>query len=158
MRNWPALRRSFLLRIQNVRIEFGYLKARCAVGAAGDRDAPAAERAALGRAARSELRGLRHERSLWASTLADLVEAAAAANEGRRDEALQRLASAERGFATLDMPLHGSIAARQRGVLIGGPNGEALVKQADAALDARTIRHPGRFAAMVAGGSFTAAG
>jgi serine/threonine protein kinase len=156
-RSWPALRRSFLLRIQNVRIEFRYLRARCAIAAAHDDDTPADRRQALRRSASRDVRRLRRERGQWASALADLVEAGADAWAGRRDEARHRLRSAEEAFVALEMPLHAAIASRQRGVLAGEPDGEALVQQAEGWIGAQAIRHTARFAAMVAPGPFARA-
>jgi hypothetical protein len=156
-RRWPDLRRSFLLRIQNVRIEFRYLRARCALSAALDPATAPDQRVALGRAARLDIRRLARENSPWAAALADLVGAAAAAADGQRDAALHRLRSAEEAFRVLDMPLHAAVARRQQGALIGGDDGRALVQQADAWMGAQTVRHPAKFAAMLAPGSFAIA-
>src|SRR5206468_8376621 len=84
----------------------------------------------------------------------DLVGAAASAADGQGDAALERLRAAEEGFVALDMPLHAAVAKRQRGVLASGAEGRALVEQADAWMGAQTIRHPEKFAAMLAPGSF----
>jgi len=153
--SWPALRRSFLLRIQNVRIEFLYLRARSALGAGIDPATPPDRRAALHRAARRDIRRLAREKSPWAAALGDLVGAAAAGADGQRDAALYRLRSAEDAFVALDMPLHGAVAKRQRGALAGGNEGRALVHQADAWISAQTVRHPAKFAAMLAPGPFS---
>jgi eukaryotic-like serine/threonine-protein kinase len=152
--NWPALRRSFLLRIQNVRIEFLYLRARCALGAALDPATPPERRARLRRAARKDIRQLAREKSPWAVASADLVGAADAAADGQNDAALERLRAAEDGFVALDMPLHAAVAKRQRGALAGGAESRTLVDEADAWMGAQTIRHPAKFAAMLAPGSF----
>jgi serine/threonine protein kinase len=155
--SWPALRRSFLLRIQNVRIEFRYLRARCALGAAFDAETPVHRRPALRRAARRDVGRLARENAPWAAALADLVAAAADTADGRPGEALRRLQRAESAFMTLHMPLHGAVASRLRGVLTAGDDGRVLVQKADAWMDAQTIRHPARFAAMLAPGPFPAA-
>ena len=88
--SWSALRRSFLLRIQNVRIEFRYLRARCALGAALDAATPPDQRAALRRAARRDIGRLAREDSLWATALADLLGAVTAAADGQRDRRCRR--------------------------------------------------------------------
>ena len=152
--NWPALRRSFLLRIQNVRIEFLYLRARCALGAALDPATPPERRARLRRAARKDIRRLAREKSPWAVASADLVGAVDAAADGQDDAALERLRAAEDGFVALDMPLHAAVAKRQRGALAGGAESRALLHEADAWIGAQTIRHPAKFAAMLAPGFF----
>ncbi len=149
-RDWPALRRSFLLRIQNVRIEFHYLRARCALAIAFDPETAPDERGALRRAARKDICRLRREKTPWATALSDLVGASAAAADGQRDAALSRLRSAEEAFMGLDMPLHGAVAKRQRGMLAGGHEGRALVQDADTWIGAQTVRDPAKFAAMLA--------
>jgi serine/threonine protein kinase len=149
--NWPALRRSFLLQIQNVRIEFCYLRARCALGASLDPATRPDRRSALSRAARRDIRRLAHERSPWAAALAALVGAAGEAAEGRRSVAMHQLESAEAAFTALDMPLHASVAKRQRGVLAGS-EGRDLVEQADDWMREQMVRNPAKFAAMLAPG------
>lgn len=156
-RSWPALRRSVLLRIQNVRIESYYLRARCALGAALEAGTPPARLRALRRAAWQDVRRLAREHSPWAAGLADLVGAAAATADGQHDAALRRWHSAETAFAALDMPLHAAVARRGRGALTGGDDGRALVQQADAWMREQTIRSPGKFAAMLAPGPFASA-
>jgi serine/threonine protein kinase len=155
--SWPALRRSVLLRIQNVRIESHYLRARCALGAALEAGTPPDRRLALHRAAWRDIRRLAREHSPWAGALADLVGAAAATADGQRDAALRRLHSAETAFTALEMPLHAAVARRGRGALTGGDDGHALVQQADAWMHEQTIRSPAKFAAMLAPGPLAAA-
>ncbi|MGH9173728.1 MAG: serine/threonine-protein kinase PknK, partial [Vicinamibacterales bacterium] len=148
--SWPALRRSVLLRIQNVRIEFLYLRARCAVGASHDPAASADRRAALQRAAWRDIRRLAREKSPWAAAVADLLGAAAMTAEGERDAALGRLRSAEATFKALEMPLHGAVARYRHGALTGGSAGRALMEEAEAWMRSQTIHNPQKFAAMLA--------
>jgi tetratricopeptide (TPR) repeat protein len=151
-RTWPALRRSALLRIQNVRIESYYLRARCALGASLDPATRPDQRTVLRRCAWRDIGRLARENSPWATAVSDLVGAAAALAEGHRDSALSRLRTAEDAFSTLDMPLHGAVAKRRRGALIDGSDGRVLVEEADAWMSAQTIRSPAKFAAMLAPG------
>ncbi len=156
-RIWPALKRSVLLRIQNVRIESHYLRARCALGASLDPASAPDQRAGLRRAAWRDISRLARENSPWAKAVADLIGASASLAEGQHDSALSRLHAAEDAFSTLDMPLHGAVAKRRRGALIGGSDGRALVEEADAWMSAQTIRSPAKFAAMLAPGPFDSA-
>jgi hypothetical protein len=152
--SWPALKRSVLLRIQNVRIESYYLRARCALGAS---IAPATrpdQGRALRRAAWQDFGRLARENSPWAAAMADLVGAATALADGHHDSALSRLRAAEEAFGALDMPLYGAVAKRRRGALIGGSDGRMLVQEADAWMTAQTIRNPARLTAMIAPGPF----
>jgi hypothetical protein len=50
------------------------------------------------------------------------------------------------------MALHGSYARRRRGELVGGDEGDALVWEADRALDAAGIKSPDRWLELHAPG------
>ncbi|HEY3354048.1 MAG TPA: hypothetical protein VGQ83_12420, partial [Polyangia bacterium] len=145
---WPALRRSLLMRVQAVRVEALLFRARAALAAARD---PGAAPALL-RAATRDARRVRRERTRWTAPLADLVEAGVAACAGDRAQAVAHLEAAIRGFDAADMALY-LIAARYRlGEVQGGEAGAALTRAARAWLEAQRVRNPARFVTMLAPG------
>ena len=118
---WRDLQRSMLLRIQVVRIEATYLRARCALAA----DKPGADRLAA---------ALRHERVAWAEPLADAV-LAGCANADR----VSQLRKAADGFDRAGMALHAA-AARYA---VAGAGGRSE--------DLEGIADPVRFTRMLIG-------
>jgi len=147
---WPALARSTYLRIELVRVFCTHLRARLALAAAAR--AAGSERARRVAAARRDARRLAREPAPWARALAVLVEAAAAALAGDAASAAARLDEAELALAAVDMGAFAAAARRQRGRLVGGDHGRALVTAADAWMTAQAIARPVRFAALLAPG------
>jgi len=149
---WPALSRSLLLRIQAVRVESQYLRARSALLAAID-SASSTEKRRLGiRAAERAATRLAQEDAAWALALSHLINGCAAAASNHVSAALASLQRAEDGFRKADMSLHVAAAQRRRGELIGGSEGERLVSEADAWMTSQSVRNPARFTRMLAPG------
>jgi serine/threonine protein kinase len=145
---WPLLEQSYLLRVQQVRILLLHLRARCALAlAVGGKDAPRW----LANAER-DARLLRREKLLWADALAELIEAATAFRKGDAERSRQVLASASASFTSADMHLHAAIARRREGQLLGGSEGQALVRQAEEWMQGQQIRHVERMTALWAPG------
>ncbi len=121
-----GLERSFLLKVQGIRISISDLRARCdlALLAGGDR-------AAAGRA-RSAIKSLQGEGSDYAAAFAMKNEGLLLWMEGRREDALALLLEAVTALDALQMGLHAAAARRVRGRLMGGPIGADLVAQAEA--------------------------
>lgn len=138
---WPALKKSLLLRIQNLRIEASFLRARAAL-AAGGVGAKAAER---------DARRLAGERVPWATALAALVRAGAAAARGDAGRAVALLEAAEAGFAAAEMRLFAAAARRRRGGIVGD-TGELLVATADEWMGQHRIVNAERMTALLAPG------
>jgi eukaryotic-like serine/threonine-protein kinase len=134
---WPALERSFLLRIQFVRIDLLDLRARSLLASASQ-----GGESGLLRLAASDAARLESERSRWGTPLAQLIRAGIAATRGRGESAASFLARAEKGFEGADMGLHAAVARRRRGELLGGEEGRAMIDSADAWMAARRIRNP----------------
>src|SRR5262249_46212474 len=84
--NWPALKQSPLLRVQQIRIVMLALRARCALALAGGKDS-----ASRLRSAERDARSLRRERVPWANALAHLLDAAIAFRRGDADRSRQIL-------------------------------------------------------------------
>jgi len=151
---WTPLRRSMLMRIQAVRIEALYLRARSALAAVGDPSLTPAKRASLIRFAERDAAKLGREGAAWGRALAQLILSGASTVRSNAGEAITRLQAAEAVFENIDMGLHAAVARRRRGQLLGGPAGELLVKQADGWMTSQAIRNPARIAAMLAPGTF----
>jgi hypothetical protein len=125
---WPTVKSSMLLRIVSLRLLLLDIRARAHVAlAASRRDGNAR---AL-READAYLARIEREKTIWMGPQAALTRAGIAELRGRRDEALARLAEAERGFEAASMPLQASVAKLCRGRLLGGSEGDALRKVSD---------------------------
>jgi hypothetical protein len=135
---WPRLDASELLRIQLLRIEALHLRGLTAVAAGG----------ADLRLAEADAALLARERRPHALAAASLLRAGIAWRKGQIARAVAGLASAARDYASAEMAVHAAAARRARGVLLGGPEGRALVTEADAVLSAEGVRDGARWAAM----------
>ncbi len=144
----PALEASLLLRIQLVRIDVLHFSGRCAVAAAAVADNPRA----LLRAAEGYARRLDRQRAAWASAMALLIRAGAAAVRGDAAGAVARLTAAVAAYDAVDMGLYAASARRRLGGLLGGEEGRALIAQADAWMTGQGISNPARMAAGIAPG------
>jgi hypothetical protein len=142
---WPALKRSFLLRVQNVRVEAVSMRAFAAIRIASQgTDAPAmlalAERAAA---------SLRRERCAWVDAIALVVRAGIA--RARREDAAAAtlLAQARRAFEALGMTLHAAAAKASEAAIVGGDAGRDLAAEAQAYFGAQGVRDGARVASII---------
>jgi hypothetical protein len=128
------LRRSYLTRVQIIRIEFLFLQARSALMMAtadGSRRFLSKARAATRRIAR--------ERMPWSDPFALLLRAGIAYLEGSTPLALRCLHDAADRFERADMKLYLAAARRRIGALQGDQHGRELQRQADAWMAAQNI-------------------
>jgi serine/threonine protein kinase len=146
--HWPALARSCLLRVQQVRIFLLHLRARAALDAAG----AAAEPRPLLRAAERDARLLRRERIAWAEALAQLVCAGVAMGRHDAGGARQLLEDAAGRFDAAGLRLHAAAARRRLAELVPGDQGRRLVEQADVWMISQNVRRPDRMTALLAPG------
>lgn len=153
---WTPLRRSLLLRVQAVRIEATYLRARSALAAAIEGAGDRTWTPGMRRIARADATKLDWEGARWASALARLIRAGIATLDGNRPAAMAHLRSAEAAFRDLSMHLYAAVALRRQGELAVGPEGERLIEQADAWMTGQGIRNPARMTDMLAPGAFSA--
>jgi hypothetical protein len=137
---WPPLRRSFLLRVQYIRVESLYHRA-CAALAMGTRSQV--------RLAAADARRLQRENAAWARPLGEAVRAGVAAARGQLAEAVVALESAEAGFHAADMTMYADAARRCRGELVGGDHGRALVSEAEARIRGQGVADPASMAAIL---------
>lgn len=146
---WPSIDRSLLLRVQYVRVEAYFLRARCALATA------LRTTYALDLVARAEAdaRRIRAEKLPWADPLAHLVEAVAAMARGEVSRAVALFGQAEDGFVAAGMVFHANVARRRLGRLMGGSTGAKMVEDTSAWMDSQGVRNPDRLAEILAPGS-----
>jgi hypothetical protein len=157
LKRWRALDRSLLLKsVQLFRIESRHLRARCAIAAAGGRQPSSATWQDLLRPALRDARRIEREATPWGNPLAHLIQAAAAAIQGRATDAARLLSSAESGFEKNDMKLYSSATRRALGLLVGEEKGRELVESADAWMAGQRIRNPQKLTAMLVPGPWSA--
>ena len=145
---WGELERSMLLQVQAFRVQMRFLRARAALAAsAAAREGRGGRRL---REARSDAERLEGERTPWSDALALLVRAGVAAREGDRGRELASLDAAARGFDGAAMGMHAAVARRQRGLLLGGVSGAALVTEAEQWMTAQRVARPEGIAALLA--------
>jgi hypothetical protein len=146
--HWPAIRRSQLLRMQFARIEALYLRARCALAMA----TVVAEPRRFLKIARGDARRLAREKTLWADSLASLVNAGVHAREGRSDAARTRLAAAVDTFDRAHMKLYAAVARRRIGELASDGQDRELQRRADAWMVEQGIVNPAAITRLIAPG------
>jgi tetratricopeptide (TPR) repeat protein len=146
--DWTKLRKSLLLRVQYVRADARFARARAAV--ASCEHAPN-RRARLGDA---ELlaRRLAQERMAWTQPLAAIIRAGVASVQGKRADANRLLQVALEQVEALEMAAHAAAIRHQLGLLLGGDAGGELTARAEQAMTGQGIRIPARFAAMLVPG------
>jgi hypothetical protein len=88
----------------------------------------------------------------WSNPLASLLRAGGANFDGRPDEALHHLAAAEAGADAAGMRMYAAAARRQRGRLLGGDEGQELIRRADELMTGEGVREPDRVTHMLAPG------
>jgi hypothetical protein len=142
------LRRSFLTRVQVIRIESHYLNARIALAMAA---AHGPHRRFLS-LARSEARRIASERMAWSDPIALLLRAAVASLERRTPLALGYLDEAVDRFDRADMNLYAAVARRRIGALQDDARGGEMKRQADEWMAAQNIRNPAAMTRMLAPG------
>jgi eukaryotic-like serine/threonine-protein kinase len=145
-RGHRAYRRSMLGHAQALRATTAYIRGCAAVASALDA-APDVRRSRLTESRRMARR-LEREGMPSIGPFASLVRAATANAGGDAAGARAALAEAIERATAADMSLHAACARRQLGCLIGGEEGDKLVAQADAAMQAEGVRAPTRMANM----------
>jgi hypothetical protein len=145
---WAMLEGALLLRVQQVRIFMRFLRACCAVAAATEVPAPEP----LLRQAEQDARRLEGENMPWADALARLTHAGVRGHRGDQVTAAVLFREAVTLLEAAGLRGYAAAARRGLGELLGGDEGEALVRQADTWMAAQQIRNPARMAAMLAPG------
>lgn len=149
---WPALKKSLLLSVEQSRLEAVHARGRAELALAVSRggDERLLERV------RRRIAALRRERRGWADGLAGLLEAGRLRTCGDLEAAVPVL---DQAIVTLEgngLSLYAAAARRGRGQLVGGDAGAAQVAEADAALRREKIERPAAMAWMLAPGAVDA--
>ncbi|OLC43398.1 MAG: hypothetical protein AUH43_20790 [Acidobacteria bacterium 13_1_40CM_65_14] len=150
-RSATDLRRSMLMRLQAVRIEFLCLRARASITAALQ-----GQTRMLRLAARDAQR-LERTRAPWAEGLACLIRAGVASMRGDARKAAAQLADAEPRLSASDLSHFATACRRCRGELVGGREGRALVEDADRWFTDQHVVNPERMAGLLAPGAWSPA-
>jgi serine/threonine protein kinase len=145
---WPALRKSFMLKVQIIRVFMHNMRGSAALAAA--RGASGRVRARFVASAEKDARRIAREHMPYADPMAKLLFAGVAALSGdtARAESLLRQAAGE--FSAAGMALHEKVCQHSLGQLLGGDPGRTLVGAAEAWMRGEAIANPTRFAAMLA--------
>jgi eukaryotic-like serine/threonine-protein kinase len=149
VRTWPALRRTYLLRIEFLRLLTGYLRARCAVA----RCAVAPQAEVLATAERFVVECARM-RSMLAQGWGLLIDAALTASRGQREPAIAKLQLAEERLRDVGAAQHVAASRRRRGQLMNDANGTALIRLADSELAELGATNPERMVERLIPGTF----
>jgi hypothetical protein len=146
---WPALKRSMMLRVQVLKIEAWSFRVRAAlqVAAGGGR-----ERTAMLAAAERWTGKIEREGAPWAAPMVSVSRAAIAELRGESERGAALLETAIAGFDAVEMGLHAAVARRRLGQLIGGDSGATLVRAADLWMTDQRIKSPVAMSRLLAPG------
>ncbi len=145
------LKRSLLLHMALIRCEYRHLEGRVDLALAAGEPDPAARDRLLARV-RKRARALARESLPLAQMFGALLAAGIAAVSDRADEAERLLREVVARLDETGTRLFAAAARRQLGVILGGDDGDALVRQADAWMAEEGISQPARMAAMLVPG------
>jgi serine/threonine protein kinase len=152
-RDTKALKKSLLLRIQHMRVQTTFLRGRCAIASL---EAEPAMRSRRLRETVRLARRLEKEGMAWTAPFAAILRAAVANADGDRPAAIAGLRKAIDLARAADMYGYAAAARHQLGLLLGGDEGQKLVKEAEEVLTAQGVRVPRRFAATLVPGQWRA--
>jgi tetratricopeptide (TPR) repeat protein len=124
---WSSLSWSLLMRVQILRIEANYLRARCALAAAQG----AADSRSYLKVAEKQARRLAREKGELALPFVSLIQAAIAYMRGDHARSAGLLATAITDFERLDMSLYAAAAKRRLGQVLGNSKGPGLIDEVD---------------------------
>jgi hypothetical protein len=141
----PALRRSFLLRVQNTRVETRSMRAFAALRVA----AQGTERAEMLAVAEKDASAIASERVGWADPIAMLVRAGITRLRGNDAAAVKGITEATRLFEAQGMALHAASATLWRATIVGGDEGRALDAEAQIYFCAQGVKEPAKVAAII---------
>lgn len=141
------LEKSMLLRIQGLRIEAMYLRARLALASAAGENRDGRLRIATELANR-----IANEQMPWSNPLALLIHAGVARRRGDDVRAAALTLQAIEGFEASDMALYAATARRRLGEILGGDRGGELISHADDWMSKQLIKNPAAVANLMAPG------
>ncbi|AKV03022.1 serine/threonine protein kinase [Labilithrix luteola] len=148
-REWSRVVLSMNLHVQNFRVTLRHLRARTALAHAA-KTSSRIERFRLVRLVQSEAKKLGQEDVAWAKPITAAVESGLLAIGGDTEGAIERLGVAADGYRALEMHLHAATADYERGRMLGGDRGRALLRRAEAWMIDEHVVAPERLAALLA--------
>jgi hypothetical protein len=147
-RHWCEVRRTHLLRVQQVRVFLLHLRARCALAQAG----AGSSTAAMLRSAQRDARTLAKEEVSWALALGVLIDAGICWGRGERTQAAVLFGEAAHRLDAADMRLYAAAARCRQGELLGGPQGKELSAAAESRMAEIGVKNVRRMTALLAPG------
>jgi hypothetical protein len=151
-RDWPAVRKSMLLQIQQLKLEAFFFRGRAALAAAVAGGEPGTPPRALLAEATKLAGRIEKERMAWADPLARILRAGVAHLSGDRDGAVAGLDGAVVALEGQQMRLYAAAARWMRGQLLGGAEGDAAVQMADDWFASESVQNPAAMARCFAPG------
>jgi hypothetical protein len=145
--HWRAVKRSHGLRMQWMRIEARFVRARAALLMA----ATSGDRQRFLAIAQADVRRIEREKMAWSDPIALLLDACVAHLQGDVTRAGERLASAIEGFERADMKLYAAVARRRLGTLPGSGRPE-LLRQSDEWFSTEGVKNPDRMTRSITPG------
>ncbi len=149
-RDTVALKKSFILSSQHMRVQTLFLRGRCAIASLEAEPAFRTQRLLEARHIARHLET--KERLPWIAPLAAILSAGVANASGDRSGAIAGLRAAIDLAEAAHMSGYATAARHQLGLLLGGEDGRKLVALAEAAMIAQGIRVPARFASTLVPG------
>jgi eukaryotic-like serine/threonine-protein kinase len=149
---WSELESAMALRLQPVRIFMLHLRARVACAAAASTDSTA--RRLFLQEAKVDARRIRREKTEWGNGLSSLIEASAAAAEGKPNEARRLLESAEQACLRSGMNHFVAVARHCKAQLLQGAPRDAAEEQAAIWFSEQGVVRRDRMAQMLAPGNW----
>jgi serine/threonine protein kinase/tetratricopeptide (TPR) repeat protein len=141
------LEKSMLLRIQGLRIEAKFLRARVALASAAG-----AQREGRLRIAENLAQSITKEQMTWSNPLALLIHAGLSRRRADDSRARELISQAIEGFEAADMALYAAAARRRLGEILGGTSGDELISQADDWMTRQRIANPAAVTNLLAPG------
>lgn len=155
MKQWPRVKTSMTLQVQNFRITLRHLRAKCAIALAASTGEGAPSRAMREAAlfmARRDARLIAKEDVPWAAPLALSLEGGLAAVALDVRGAIAHLEAAAEAYRGVDMNLHAAAADHERSRLLEGDAGRALLRRAETWMIDEQVSRSERLAAMLVPG------
>ena len=142
-RAWPELESSLLMRVQVLRVEAWYLRARCALSLFSRQpDAALLDRAA------ADARRIEKERMDWSRPLALVVRAGLASARGDADATAAFLRDAAADFDRAEMALHAACVRYGLSGLLGGDEGRQARRAAEEWVRSEGVARPSAVASL----------
>jgi hypothetical protein len=140
---WPTLERSLVLRIRSVRVRCLRMRASCAIAAAYD----GYDRDRLLKIAEGDAKALERERHysvISNNAKAKLLRAGIAATRRDMSTALEHISFAVDRFKECRSEFWHAVSLRRKGQMLGGEEGQTLMREADNWMAEEGIKNPAR--------------